>query len=100
MPAMKTATPNTKEIAETLETLGQAAARLLQGMERRAKMTRPGVERTPRIALRLVAANDERRDREGCAPRPIPQFADREELVGVHEFDAMTSATGLDDDGA
>jgi hypothetical protein len=51
---------------ERMETLGEAASRLLAGMVRRAEESRPGVERTPRIALRLVAANgNERRDHRG-----------------------------------
>jgi hypothetical protein len=77
-----------------METLGEAASRLLAGMARRAEEARPLAENA-RPFLRLVAANDERRDREGT-PRPIPQFADREEEVGVREFDAM--ALGADAD--
>jgi hypothetical protein len=78
-----------KRTKERMETLGEAASRLLAGMVRRAEDARPGVERAPRIALRLVAANDERRDRRGeeCSTTPHASVA-REDDDGIFVTDA------------
>jgi hypothetical protein len=82
---------------ERMETLGEAAARLLQGMVQRTKQTGPLAE-TARPMLRLVAANEGPAAKRG-GTLTLPAVTAGEELGGC-EFDAMTSATGLDDDGA
>lgn len=88
-------TRNAKE-THTLETLGEAAARLLAELEQRAKKTISGIGR-PEPILRLVAANgNEMRDRRGEDVATVPQARQmaprRNHVSGRTDADSDSSA--------